>query len=448
MVSALLQAREESSLRLRIAGGCGITGLALMFALGLRSPTAMYAGLFLTLLGLVVAADRALPALLREPLFWAAIVLFTWVLVRGWIDLETATARGLEPDDRAVWHHARFTLLLPLVLAFWLAAFWRHRHFLLVLIGVSALVYVVNDWDRLMRGLPGGESPFSSAFGEAGIIAATVFFLTGATAIDVWRCPCDFRPATRIGLLIAAGALTLFALAVFFAAQARAAWLAMIVTLLLLGLWGGWFLLRHADRRQRRTALMAVGGGLALFGVFVVLSWDILSSRLLRDTETIAVLLAGNVEQDDVPGGSFGARYRMFRQALIDIGQNPLWGVGPGSVRDMLHEIWGQPRGGSGNYHSTWLNLLVAMGIPWTVFWLGLHLWAVARCVRWLVAQREAVLAVGLLGAFLVHFGTLTFQGARLWSVQGSALYLILMTVICAVLLREAMDRRLQRAAA
>jgi len=442
MSSTTLPAAEHS-LRLRLAGGVGLTGIVLIFLLGLRSPTAMYLGMFLVLVALVVAADRALPVLLREPLFWLVLVLFAWVFLRGWVDLATAEARGMEPDDRAVWHHARFTPLLPLLFALWVAAWWRYRYILLLLIGLSMVAYMIDNWDRLLYGLPGGGRPFASAFGEAGIMAATVLFLVVAATIGCWRTGRNWHPGLRWSATALGVALAAFALFVFLAAQARAAWLAMLGTLAVFAVVGAWYLWRYAGPRQRRLALAVSGGGLAVFIVAAIASWDILSNRLLQDTETIAVLLSGDVEQEDVPGGSFGDRYRMFRQGLIDIRENPLWGVGPGSVRDMLHEIWGKDRGGSGNYHSTWLNLLVAMGIPWTLLWVGTHVWAIARAARELiVTDREAFLAVALVGAAMVHFGTLTFQGARLWSVQGSALYLVLMTLVCAVLLRAAVRRQ------
>ncbi len=432
----------EHSLRLRVAGGVGFTGIVLIFLLGLRSPTAMYLGMFLVLVALVVAADRALPVLLREPLFWLVVVLFAWVLLRGWVDLATADARGLEPDARAVWHHARFTPLLPLLFALWVAAWWHWRYILLLLVGLAFVVYMVDNWDRLLYGLPGGGRPFASAFGEAGIMSATVLFLAAAATVGFWRSGDGYRPAVRWILVGLGAALTLFAGFVFLAAQARAAWLAMLGTLLVLAVLGAWFLWQHADPRQQRIALMLTGGSLATIAVAIAFSWEVLSNRLMQDTETIAILLEGDVAQEDVPGGSFGDRYRMFRQALIDIRENPLWGVGPGSVRDMLHEIWGKDRGGSGNYHSTWLNLLVALGIPWTILWVTAHVWAVWRAARELIVQdREIFLALALVGAAMAHFGTLTFQGARLWSVQGSALYLVLMTLICAVLLRAAVRR-------
>lgn len=442
-MTANLHLTPERSLRLRIAAGVGLTGIVFIFLLGLRSPTAMYLGMFLVLVGLIVAADRTLPILLREPLFWLVVVLFAWVFLRGWVDLATAEARGMDPDERAVWHHTRFTPLLPLLFALWVAAWWRYRFLLLLLVGLGLVVYMVENWDRLMHGLPGGGRPFGSAFGEAGIMSATVLFLAIAAMIGCWRTGRDWHPGLRWGAAGLGAALTAFALFVFLAAQARAAWLAMLGTMLVFAVAGGWYLWRHADPRQRRFALIASSGGCALFIIAVIASWEILSNRLLRDTETLAVLLSGGVEQEDVPGGSFGDRYRMFRQGLIDIREHPLWGVGPGSVRDMLHEIWGKDRGGSGNYHSTWLNLLVAMGIPWTLLWVGAHVWAIARAARELiVTERETFLAVALVGAAMVHFGTLTFQGARLWSVQGSALYLILMTLVCAVLLRAAVRER------
>lgn len=430
------------TLRVRIAGGIGLAGISTIALLGLRSPTGLYAGLFLVLVGIALAADRSLPVLLREPIVWAALVLFAWVFLRGWVDLATAETRGLEPDTRAIWHHARYTPLLPLVLGLWFAAWWRYRHLLLVLIGLSFVLYMSNDWQQLLSILPGGQREFASAFGEAGIMSATVLFLTGAAAISLARESNGYAPLPRWSLAIVAGAITIFAAFVLLASQSRAAWLAMLVVVLLFAAVGGRHFWKRADADRRKLALMIAGGAVVLLVAGLGAAWDILAGRLARDAETIAILLAGEVSREELPTGSFADRYRMFRQALIDIDRNPLWGIGPASVRDMLHEIWGKPRGGSGNYHSAWLNLLVAMGIPWTLFWLGLHAWMIWRAARELiVVERDRLFAVALVGAALVHFGTLTFQAARIWSVQGSALYLVLMTLIAAVLLRAGVRR-------
>ena len=441
MTSTLLDP-VDPTLRQRIAGALGLAGIVLIFSLGLRSPTAMYTGMGLALIGLALAADRALPVLLREPLFWLVLVLFLWVLLRGWADLATADARGMEPDERAIWHHARFTPLLPLLFAFWVAVYWRHRYLLLLLTGVGSVIYISNSWDRLHAGLPGGEREFASAFGEAGLMAGTILFFTVAVLITLARGAQRLRPATRWTLIAATAVLALFNLFVFIGAQSRGAWLAMAVTLLLLGAGGAVYLWRRADAAERRKALIASGVGAVVVVLAIALSWEVVSNRLAHDHETIEVLLAGDVEPDDIPRGSFGDRYRMFRQGLIDISENPVWGVGPASVRDMLHEIWGKGRVGSGNYHNTWLNLTVAMGIPWTLLWLGTHAWALGRAARELIrVDGDRIMASCLVGATLVSFGALAFQGARLWSVQGSTLYLVLVTLICAVLLRSTARR-------
>ena len=439
--SASWQADEKHSLRLRIAAGLGLAGIVLVFLLGLRSPTALYAGLALALVAAAIAAERTLPALLREPLVWATAVLAAWVFLRGWLDLASATQRGLDPDPDAIWHHVRYTPLIAVLIGLWLAAWWQYRQAILLCAGIAACIYVINTWERLARGLPGGERPFASAFGEAGIIAGTIIVFMVALVVLLLQVPRAQRSLPQWASLGLAIGVSLFLAFVFIASQARAAWLAMLGTLLLLAVYGGWYLWRHAQAHQRRVAGIACGGGLALAAVAVALSWDIIASRMLRDSGTIAVLLSGNVTPENLPGGSLGDRYRMFRQGLIDIGNHPVWGVGPASIRDMLHEIWGKDRGGSGNYHSTWLNLMVAMGLPWTMLWLAVHVWIIGRAVRELAVRHgETTLAMALLGAALVQFGTLTFQ-VRIWSVNGSVLYLIVMSVACAVLLHRAVNR-------
>lgn len=412
--------------RIRIAVGFGLTAIVVFFALALRSPTALYLGLFLALIGFGLAADRTLPVLVREPLFWVAVVVFVWVLGHGWIDLATAEARGFVVDEGAVWHHARYTLLLPMILALWLAAGWRHRHVLFLLVGFAALIFYIVNADNLF------DITMGSAMGAAGLFSATLLFLSAGLIGSIWQVRDEYTPAVRNTLLGLAGLMLLMNVAVLVISISRAAWLATFGAFVVLALIGGWFLWKHGNAFQRRVTLAVSGGFLLLLVVAFALAWDLVATRLMREMDGIVKFITQGYEPGERYGPSVGARLRMYSHALEEIAERPWLGVGTASVRDLDR-----------NFHSTYLHLMVAMGIPWTLLWLGTHVWAVWRAARELIVRdRDIFLAFGLAGAAMAHFGTLVFQGGRLWSAQGSALYLVLMTIICAVFLRGAVRRQ------
>lgn len=420
--------------RLPVASALGVAGLVILFTLGLRSPSGFYVALVLCLIASLCALPQS-RAITRQPVFWIVLLLFVTVFLRGWFDLATAAARGFEPDPEGIWHHARYTPLAGLICGLWLAAWWHLRYVFLVCIGIAACIFVFNQWSYLTRMLPGGEQSRLGSYPEGGLVTATTFFLAAGAAVAAFTGRMS-RVRWRNWAIGAVTALiTAFLLVILVFTLARAAWLAFAFTCLIVPLATLAYALYRGTPRQRRIALItAAGCGLTLTFV-VAASWDILAQRIARDSEMIMLALSGEITRENLPGGSFGLRYRMLRQGLIDAGNQPWIGVGPASVRDMTHELWGKPAVGSGNYHNTWLNLSVAMGLPWAVLWVAVHIWAIGRAVHQLiVVHGDRIFAYSLASAALTHFGILTFQ-TRIWSVEGSALYIILITLVFGVLL-------------
>ena len=416
------------SWRVYCAALLGLTAIALLFLLGLRSTTAFAWALVLVVLALLLAGEELWRTLSREPLLWLALALFLAVFLRGAIDLALASEHGRETDARTVWHHARYGPLVPLLFGFWLAAYWHLRYWVLAALAINLVVYCVYRWDALLARWPGGDGRAThAAFNEGGVVAVALVFLGAALMLGSSQ-------GKLAWLRRGAGAAVLTAsLAVLLLAQSRGAWLALLVGLIALA-WLASRVLRMPQSRSRRRAL--VGGTVTaclLLALFVAAFWDVIAARVAGDLDTVVILLSGQLAQEEIPGGSFGARFRMLVQGLVDIREQPLLGVGPASVQDMLHEAWGRDWRGTGDYHNTWLTLAVAMGVPWALLWLGLHVALALGAVRGLLAAGEdRCLGLLLAAAVVAQFVALTFS-VRIWGgFAGTAIYLILATLLCA----------------
>lgn len=431
--------QENDNWRMRVATGMGIAGVFLFFLLGLRSTSAFSLSLLLVVAGLIVSADRVWRPLSREPLVWLAFLLFLWVFFRGWADVAMADQHGREVDARSIWHHARYGLFVPILFGLWIAAYWRLRHLILLALAINSLVYYVYRWDAIMERWPGGGGPSTTAaFNEGAIVALVMIFLSSGLVV-MTLFPAR-REVHRYRWYLFAVSLTTLAasIAVFIICQARGAWLAFLVTLAIVAVIALYCAWGKGTRRVRLFVCAGLACGLVVTATVVLAAWDIIAARLMRDQETLAQLFSGNISPETVPRGSFGDRLRMQVQGLIDIQGHPLWGVGPASIRDMAHEIWGKPWHGTGDYHNTWLNLAVTMGIPWAVLALAAHAWLLCKGVhQLLVRERDFIMAWVIGGAALAQCIALTFS-VRIWGgFAGTSVYILVVALLGAAALRE-----------
>lgn len=427
------------------AWNVALFGLVLMALLALRSPSVFYLSLFLVLLAFALTADRSWRLLAREPLVWIALLLLVAVFVRGWIDVAMAEAGGMPVRPDSVWHHARYGLFVPLLIGFWFAAHWRHRYTLLLLMGFSVFVWYGYEWDHIAGRWPWPDAPeIDYSFNEGALIAMVMFFLALANVAAAWT-PAVRDSRLRFWLHVGGGTVVgLASLVVVVISHSRSAYLVMPFTLAVLIVAGGWHLWRHGDRHERRIAGMAIGGALLAVGVVVAVAGEFILHRLDGYTDMAATILSGRVWQEGVPEtDSSWARVWLIMEGLRDIAAHPWAGVGPSSVRFMVDGSIGIPTGvGAGNYHNTYINLAVAMGLPWALLWIGAHVWAVWRALRHvLVVERDVVMALAISGMVVAHFGHLTVQ-VRIWSgFSASAIYLLVMIPVCAALWRSHLCR-------
>jgi len=418
----------------RLGEYAGLAGLAVLFAGALWSPPLLYLAMLPAVAGLVVSLRPAAPAV-REPLCWLIVGLVVWVGISGWLDLHSAAKPGAGKDPGMIWDHIRYSGVVPLVFGLWLSVWWHKGPHLLSVLYLGMLVYYVKLHDDIWARVPVGNWNHGSE-PELGLIAATggVLALGGAWRLRRVRSDVLGRRVGAAGIL--AAVVFISSLVVLLFSQVRAAWLAVLGTTILVGAAALWH--RRARRGRaadRRAHIVRVLAGCALLvGALWMCSgyvWERISAG--EDLQTVRAIVAGDFGPEYE--GSFARRYRILRQGLSDVSAHGLLGVGPASVAGMLEEI-AKPDRGQGNYHNTYMNLAVAMGIPWALLWVLVHLVAVVRACRCLYSQQgEIILAYTLAAANLVHFTALLFQ-VRIWSVSGSALYIILMTLVFGALMR------------
>lgn len=412
----------------------GLVAVALLFGGGLWSPPLLYLSMVFALLGFLPSPRFALASLSREPLAWLVALLAVWVALRGSLDLAFPVSPGIEADPRAIWHHVRYSGLVPLIFGFWLCAWWHRRLHLLAVFCLGLLVYFAESGHEILERVP-FNGMRSGSVPELGFIAATGVVLTAGVALRTWYPRRRLRKGLRFALQVLAAGTAVISAGVLILSQARASWLSFAVALLVVAaITLYWWRANNPDESRRAIArpfMIITASVLLTLSISSGYIWERISHG--EDLATVEALIAGEFGPHNE--GSFARRYRIWQQGIEDLGEYPLWGIGPASVRGTLGDI-AQPDAGEGNYHNTYLNLAVAMGVPWALLWVIVHLVAIVRAQHFLrMQERDPILAYMLVAAAIVHFGALAFE-VRIWSVAGSAAYVILMTCVFAAVLR------------
>lgn len=411
--------------------------MSLFLVGGLGSPPLFYLAFLLSVGGVCAWPRVFIPFYVREPLAWLAVMLAAAVGVRAWMNLG---AGGFPGDSELVWDHIRYAAIVPLLIGGWLSFFRYRWRLLLTLASVGVLFYYFRQNQEILSRLPIGDVKRGS-YPELGLISVTATVLFAGGGLYLWS---DWRRSggKRLGWQCALVWLTALVSAVLvLCSQVRASWLSLIV----FGIVSLVYIIARAvmrgsrdDRRRVLKIAAAVGVVAVLFGILL---HDFVFWVLSRgdDLRSVPAMLTGQLDGNYT--GSFATRYRLLVQGLRDISDHPLIGVGPAALRDMAQYAIGVNVDGKGNYHSTYINLAVAMGLPWALLWVGVHAVAIGRAGHELIVVRnERVLGFSLMGACFVHFFNLLFT-VRIWSLEGSAAYVMLMSLVFAVILRGPLAR-------
>ncbi|MCC5859612.1 MAG: undecaprenyl/decaprenyl-phosphate alpha-N-acetylglucosaminyl 1-phosphate transferase [Ectothiorhodospiraceae bacterium] len=300
------------------------------------SVAGMNIGLGLVLLATVLSVRAFLRDAVRLPLFWVALAVTAYVLLRGWVgelQAEIPASAGVPP-----WRHfIRVTGLMSLPLAWWLAGarfHWPWLFWVLVFGGAVAVAAQV-DWIALGRGqlhdpMAWGEPPV------AGFMAAVALVvMLGGFVAGMQRFGRGWRPMF-VALASAAACVPLVVLLV--ASQYATGWLGAAVGALVVV--GG--AAAYGAARQRFTLVLA--GMLAFLGVSagvtILLTGQVLEREQISEPVQATLLYLGG--QPELAAGHHPVtveRLQLWSTAWAQFRERPLVGWGSSLPLDTSGDV-------------------------------------------------------------------------------------------------------------
>ncbi|KGE03988.1 O-antigen ligase family protein [Pseudohaliea rubra] len=307
-------------------------------------------------------ADRAAcwPRLRRDPLTWVLLAIAGYAVVYA----PVAALGGPDAWEQQVKHAARvayYAGVIPVawylrgdegrILRTWLIA---SAGFLLTrLFFIGELDNLDGPWWEARLGL--GLEPISFAYYAGTVLLALLVF--------AGRC-LRFLNGRRLVLAIAA--LVVLATLLFegvVLSQTRAAWLALLPLLLLVGAVG----IARALRTRDVRALVALKAAVVLAAGVLLLALPMIGERLAMEQHTLAALQAGDFDRiatGDARGhpNSIGTRVVMLREGLARWREAPLFGHGPAAAKLTLRDSDVFLLSRFNDYHNVQLDILVRYG--------------------------------------------------------------------------------------
>jgi O-antigen ligase len=380
----------------------GLLGVALMaFTLSLGN-TGQSIGMGL----LIVASLFTWPTLWRDlKTDWVArlvLIWFSFVAVRTiWAIWEMPELASIHMDRmRSV---ARI-LLFPVV-CWWLGG--ERRSILsvciLVLAGAVAGIFYYGDLGsvRLLDGSRrlffGGDPRFQGLL-YVSILAGMIAFARA------WWGPYSDKSAFSLRALLWL-ALYLLVIWALIAVQARAAWIAGVITGIFFVVW---FVYRTLRSRAGQSAKLELAIALSfLLGTSAVLAAfaSKISQRLQEEQGTYALVLKGDVEK--IEDHSLASRICMLEAGWNAWLKRPLFGWGPGTSKYIIsHADIPQKFQGYWEMHNNYLEMLVRFGIIGALLFFGLWCRLVSRFAG---SWRAGRIPTGM-GAFVISAAAIFFM--------------------------------------
>ncbi|WP_377517071.1 O-antigen ligase family protein [Microbulbifer taiwanensis] len=189
-------------------------------------------------------------------------------------------------------------------------------------------------------------------------------------------------PAVAVAGLLWLAAVAICMLAVLYS-QTRAVWLGLLVAALFLcgvGLRAAF--LKYGSNSWPRL-LAATALCIALLGALGARFGDIVAERLGYESDTINLVLAGNIEA--APYTSTGIRVHSWMEALSWIQERPLLGWGGKGRSLVIEHSESMPRhlkDTIGHLHNSYLDLQVNNGLLGSLLFLALLIWLLRAAVR------------------------------------------------------------------
>lgn len=178
---------------------------------------------------------------------------------------------------------------------------------------------------------------------------------------------------SKVVALLFVGFGLMFSALVIIGTQTRAAWLGLLICLLV------WIFLNLKNlmpkgKTLQKTVFTFIAASLLIAGSF--LFKDTITKRVTSESEVIQAIVSGQF--DSIPYTSIGIRLNTWRVALDRIQERPLTGWG-GRVRvDVIQESEMLPqwvKANFGHFHNTFIEFALGYGWLSVIFIIGLYFW-------------------------------------------------------------------------
>lgn len=383
----------------------GLLGIAVMaFTLALGNT-----GQSIGMGSLILASLLTWPRLWRElRTDWVARMVLLWF---GYVLLRTFWAIGEMPELAS--EHLDQMRSMARVLLFPLACWWlggTRRSIIslcmLVMAGAVVGIWYYGYWSDAASPVNRPRLTFGGDPRMEGLLYVSI--LAGMLAfVRPWCGPYANRSTffTRALLWLLLYLLVLWAL---IAVEARAAWLAGVLTGLI---FLAWFVGRTIRRRAagaRRRALASVLILLVGTSVIPAIFVDTITDRMLEENANYRLFIDGEVRE--IEDKSLASRLYTGGVGWRAWLERPFFGWGPGSSRFLvLRADIPSEFQGSSDLHNNYLDVLVRFGLVGALLFFGFWFWLVVRFARGLRAGKipgdlsRFVLSVSLI-FFMVNF--------------------------------------------
>lgn len=330
--------------------------LALYSFFGWLSTAASNMGAVLLLFGAGLTLPDFLGQVKKQPLFWLSIVSIIFILLH---------LLFIQPlDQQTAIYSVRYSKGLVYLWLFSVIGWSLYKQLEMVrwLIGLASIGLVVKvlmevDWDHLAVFFDRRQD-FGFSWTGAGlhsVLGIFGFIILGAgisrNESCVVRCLANF--ICMAGILVLAEASVL--------AGSRAAWVAMLVAMIVVGTL---FYVKEKNSRHRLKSRTVIIFGL-IISLFVAgilaINHKRLSARLASESQVYGTLLT--FDRKKIPYTSVGARAHMLLYGLQLWRQKPLFGWGVGSSRTLLARDRILKAGDHPHFHDNYLQLLVEQGL-------------------------------------------------------------------------------------
>ena len=345
-------------------------------------PAPMAIGTSLLLAGLPLLYWRGLSIRFKDPLIILAILLASWVLLRGVADLLFPFMDPAHYNAESFWYHFRASGAMALLVGLWIYAVPGSA-----LCGIGAMMagmfvhpWHMQFWTELAAALS-GQYRLNMNMNPHVIGKYTgIMFLIGVLffAYGVYFGIKRICKRASWALILSSLYLIPLYLLLFITTKSCLGWIAGVVTLAVLII-----LMVHKfysfESANKRNTIYWVSG-IALAIVLMSLPFaNTVTNLFIQDHHSLKA--AATFQFDEVQDESIAMRMMFWQAAVKDISEYPLRGWGPGFVNhvSMLSE---NEKISATNTHNTYIQFAVSMGLFWTAIWIAFHALLIARAAK------------------------------------------------------------------